>query len=245
MHERILSFGLICGFGFLLVVSLVASAAIAALGQWWGGLFGGWELLAQVFNFVVSFALVTAMFAFIYRFMPHVRLQWHDVWIGAVVTAFLFTVGKQAIGLYLGKSTVVSGFGAAGSLAVLLLWVYYSAQIFLMGAEFTRAYAHTFGSRQAHPPQENSPLATTNPYPAPVAASQTAAPRAPEQRLGPVAVRVQRHLMPAIGAAAALGALTAWGLAWRASSRATPTASRASPRSRAMHPLRFRSSSSV
>jgi membrane protein len=223
LRSRILSFGLICGFGFLLLVSLVASAAIAALGHWWDGLFGGWELLAQGVNFVVSYVLVTAMFAFIYRFMPHVRVEWHDVWIGAAVTALLFTVGKQLIGLYLGKSSVVSGFGAAGSLAVLLLWVYYSAQIFLFGAEFTRAFAHAFGSRRAKAQAEVAALATTSPYPEPVPAQAAAAvagmPAADrrgrvrgvrERQFGKLATGVQRHLVPALGAAAALGAIVAW-----------------------------------
>jgi membrane protein len=149
LRSRLLSFGMILGIGFLLLVSLVVGAALAALGKWWGPLFGGWTLLADVFNVAVSFGLVTAMFAMIYKMMPRVRIQWHDVWIGALVTAALFTVGKYLIGLYIGKSGVASGFGAAGSLVVLLLWVYYSAQIFLMGAEFTWVYAHTFGSLNA------------------------------------------------------------------------------------------------
>ncbi len=145
---RLLSFGMILGIGFLLLVSLIASAAISALGKFWGPLFGDWEVLAHLFDIVLSYGVVTAMFALIYRYMPDVRIEWHDVWIGAAVTALLFTIGKFAIGLYLGKSSVASSFGAAGSLAVLLLWVYYSAQIFLFGAEFTAAWAHVYGSRR-------------------------------------------------------------------------------------------------
>ena len=148
LRARLLSFGMILGIGFLLLISLVISAAISALGDWWGPLFGAWETLAQVVNFAASFALVTVMFALIYRFMPDKRIEWHDVWIGAAVTALLFTIGKTLIGLYIGKSSVTSGFGAAGSLAVLLLWVYYSAQIFLLGAEFTWVYTHRYGSRR-------------------------------------------------------------------------------------------------
>ena len=146
LRARVLSFGLILGVGFLLIASLVVSAGLSALGKWWAPIFGGWEVLAQVVNFAVSFGLVTVVFAMIYKIMPRVHIQWQDVWIGAGVTALLFTVGKFAIGLYIGRSGVASGFGAAASLVVLLLWVYYSAQIFLLGAEFTWVYAHTFGS---------------------------------------------------------------------------------------------------
>ena len=143
---RLLSFGMIMGIGFLLMVSLVASAALSALGRWWAPAFGGWALLAQAVNFIVSFGMVTAGFAFIYKLMPRVRVAWRDVWVGAAVTALLFTIGKHLIGLYIGTSSVASGFGAAGSLGVVLVWVYYSAQIFLLGAEFTWVYAHSHGS---------------------------------------------------------------------------------------------------
>lgn len=146
VHSRLLSFGLILGVGFLLMVSLVASAGMAALGKWTGPRLASWEIAATAVNFVISYALVAVMFALIYKIVPRVRIAWRDVWIGALVTALLFNVGKLLIGLYIGKSGVASVFGAAGSLVVLLLWVYYSAQIFLLGAEFTWAYAHTFGS---------------------------------------------------------------------------------------------------
>lgn len=146
VRVRLLSFGLIMGIGFLLMVSLVASAALAALGKWWAPVFGGWATLAQAVNFVFSFGMVTVIFAMIYKIMPRVQVQWRDVWVGAAVTALLFTVGKHLIGLYIGKSSVASGYGAAGSLVVLLVWVYYSAQIFLLGAEFTWVYARKYGS---------------------------------------------------------------------------------------------------
>ncbi|HMC15235.1 MAG TPA: YihY/virulence factor BrkB family protein [Albitalea sp.] len=146
LRSRLLSFGMILGIVFLLLVSLVVGAVLAALGKWWDPLFGGWTVLASIFNLAIDFGLTTALFAMIYKLMPRVHIQWHDVWVGALVTAALFTVGKYLIGLYIGKSGVASSFGAAGSLVVLLLWVYYSAQIFLMGAEFTWVYAHTFGS---------------------------------------------------------------------------------------------------
>ncbi len=148
LRARVLSIGMIMAIGFLMLVSLAASAAIAALGQWSTSWIGDWEWLAQALNFALSFGIVTALFALIYRFMPQAHIRWRDVWIGAVVTALLFTVGKFLIGLYIGKSAVTSGFGAAGSLAVLLVWVYYSAQVFLLGAEFTVVYAHAYGSRQ-------------------------------------------------------------------------------------------------
>jgi membrane protein len=147
IRVRLWAFGMVLGLGFLLLISLVISAAIAALGKWWAGWFGGWLLLVQVINFVVSFAIITGAFAMIYKFLPRVTVAWHDVWIGAAVTALMFSIGKFLIGLYLGRSSVASGFGAAGSLVVLLIWVYYSAQIFLLGAEFTRLYAHRRGSR--------------------------------------------------------------------------------------------------
>jgi membrane protein len=148
LRTRILSIGMIFAMGFMLLVSLAASAAFDAFAAWSTSALNGWESLAQAINSVVSFVLTTALFAMIYRFMPQATIEWRDVGIGALVTAFLFSIGKYAIGLYIGKSALASGFGAAGSLAVLLAWVYYSAQIFLFGAEFTWAYAHAFGSRQ-------------------------------------------------------------------------------------------------
>ena len=146
IRARLLSFGMILGIAFLLIVSLVLSAAVAALGRWWSGAFGSWEVLAQVVNLVVGYLVTTLAFAMIYKIMPRVKIRWHDVWLGAAVTALLFTVGRFLIGLYLGKSGIASGFGAAGSLIIILVWVYYSAQIFLLGAEFTWVYARTFGS---------------------------------------------------------------------------------------------------
>jgi membrane protein len=147
LRTRLLSFGLVLGLGFLLLVSLVISAALAALGSRWGSAVNGWEPTLQLLNLAVSFALEMGLFAMIYKLMPRARIAWRDVWIGAGVTALLFEVGKLLIGLYLGKSSVASGFGAAGSVVVLLVWVYYSAQIFLLGAEFTWVYAHHHGSK--------------------------------------------------------------------------------------------------
>lgn len=148
VRSRLLSFGMILAIGFLLIVSLVASAGLTALGRWWGPLLAGWYVLAVVVNACVAFLLVAAMFALIYKVMPRVQVLWKDVWIGALFTAVLFTLGKSLIGLYVGRSGVTSGFGAAGSLVVVLLWIYYSAQIFLIGAQFTWVYANVFGSRR-------------------------------------------------------------------------------------------------
>jgi membrane protein len=151
LRARVLSFGLILGLGFLLVVSLVVSAALSALQKWWSAWFGGWEIALQAINLVSSLGLMTLMFAMIYKIMPRVRVAWSDVWIGALVTAGLITIGRVAIGMYLGTGMVTSGFGAAGSLVAVLVWVYNSAQIFLLGAEFTWVYAHARGSRRNVP----------------------------------------------------------------------------------------------
>jgi membrane protein len=153
VRARLLSFGMILGIAFLLVVSLVFSAVVAALGKWWSGVLGEWALLAQLFDLIVGFVLTTTVFAMIYKTMPRVSVKWHDVWLGAVVTSVLFTAGRSLIGMYIGRSNLASGFGAAGSLIVVFAWVYYSAQIFLLGAEFTWIYAKTFGSMQDLQPQ--------------------------------------------------------------------------------------------
>ena len=150
LRTRLLSFGLVLGLGFLLTVSLVVSAALAALGQWWGSWIQGWEVLLEILNFAVALAIFTVLFAMIYKIMPRARISWRDVWTGAAVTALLFTAGKVGVGLYLGKSALASGFGAAGSLVLLIAWVYYSAQIFLLGAEYTWVFANRRGSRAGH-----------------------------------------------------------------------------------------------
>lgn len=149
LRTRLLSFVLVLGLGFLLLVSLVVSAAIAAFGKWWDGLFEGREAFLYALNFSISFMIATLLFAMIYKFMPRARIAWRDVWVGAVVTSLLIEIGKLLIGLYLGTISVTSGFGAAGSLVVLLVWVYFSAQIFLLGAEFTWVYTHEYGSKAA------------------------------------------------------------------------------------------------
>ena len=170
LRKRVLSLSMLLVLGFLLLVSLVLSAAIVAIGDWFGPIFGKLRWLLEALNFVVSFGVVTALFAMIYKILPSVRIGWMDVWIGAAVTALLFTVGKFLIGLYLGKSGVTSGFGAAGSVVVLLVWVYYSAQIFLLGAEFTSIYAYRFGSRRGEP----DPRAPAHAIPAPPSVGEQA-----------------------------------------------------------------------
>ena len=146
LQTRMVSFGLILGVAFLLMVSLSVSAGIAAFGSWAGGMLPGSELLLQALNMTISVCIATLLFAMIYKLMPSATIAWRDVWIGAGVTAVLFEVGKLLIGLYLGKSGVTESFAAAGSLVVLLAWVYYAAQVFLLGAEFTKVYADEHGS---------------------------------------------------------------------------------------------------
>jgi membrane protein len=158
LRGRVLSFSMILVIGFLLLVSLVLSAAIVAIGDWWGPWFGKMRWLLEALNFVVSFVVVTALFAMIYKMLPRVRIAWRDVWTGAAVTALLFTAGKFLIGLYIGKSGVSSGFGAAGSVVVLLVWVYYSSQIFLLGAEFTAIFAYRHGSLRGVAPAAVPPI---------------------------------------------------------------------------------------
>jgi len=159
LQTRLLSLGLVLGIGFLLLVSLVLSAGLAALEKWSAPWFVGWGHLAQVLNFAISFLLVATIFAMIYKWMPRQRVAWSDVAVGAVITALLFTVGKTLIGLYIGRSGVASPFGAAASLVVLLLWVYYSAQVFLLGAELTWVYTQRHGSLRGKVPDPASAAA--------------------------------------------------------------------------------------
>jgi membrane protein len=152
LMQRLISFGLVLGFGFLLLTSLVVSTALAAVNTYMGNAFPGVAVLWEALNVIVSLIVITLLFAMIYKVLPDVRLTWSDVWVGALVTAGLFTIGKFLIGLYLGASSFASTYGAAGSVVVVLVWVYYSSQIILLGAEFTRAYVEQFGPRP--PPVE-------------------------------------------------------------------------------------------
>ncbi len=188
LRTRVLSFGMILGIAFLLMVSLVLSAVVAALGDWWG---------LHALDLGISFAITTILFALIYKVIPRVHIAWRDVWVGAAVTAALFAIGKWLIGLYIGRTSVASAFGAAGSLVVLMLWVYYSAQIFLLGAEFTRLYAGQHGSRAAEAPRVTTHLPAHVPV-QPAANS----PIAPES---PVAVISKLGAALALGVGASLG----------------------------------------
>jgi membrane protein len=157
IRSRLLSFGMVLFVGFLLTVSLAVSAAVSALGQ---AMFAEMEIVLQLMTFVLSFAIATVLFAMIYKVLPNVRIDWEDVWLGAAITALLFEVGKFLIGLYIGKNSVVSSFGAAGPFVVVMLWIYYSTQIFLLGAEFTFAHASARDPRlrrQAQKASGNAP----------------------------------------------------------------------------------------
>lgn len=147
IRSRVLSFGMILVLGFLLLVSLVISAFLSSLGVYVIHLTTKAQILLQIINVLISIVVIAFLFAMIFKFLPDVSIKWRDVWIGSVVTAILFSIGKVLIGLYLGKSTIASSYGAAGSLAILLLWVYYSAQILFFGAEFTRAEVNMRGAR--------------------------------------------------------------------------------------------------
>lgn len=154
IKTRFLSFTMILGIGFLLLVSLVVTAALSALGNMMLSMLPGSQVLMQVVNFLVSFLVITLLFVLMYKFLPDAKIAWKDVFLGAAVTSLLFTIGKMAIGIYLGNSNVTSAFGAAGSLIVLLVWVYYSGQILFFGAEFTQVYANRYG--QGVVPKENA-----------------------------------------------------------------------------------------
>jgi membrane protein len=146
VRTRLLSLGLVLALAFLLIVSLIVSAVLSALGSWASGLLPEWEILLQISNILVGLVFTTILFAMIYRFMPNASVAWRDVWTGAAVTAVLFEIGKILIGLYIGKASIASSYTAAGSLVVVLIWVYYAAQVFLLGAEFTWVYANQHGS---------------------------------------------------------------------------------------------------
>jgi membrane protein len=146
IRDRILSFGFILVVGFLLLVSLLLTAAIAFVGKQFGAMVPGMEAVIQLLNAILSLAVITLLFAMMFKILPDANIAWRDVWIGAFITALLFTIGKFALGFYLGRSGVASSYGAAGSLIVLLLWVYYSSQIVFFGAEFAQVYANRFGS---------------------------------------------------------------------------------------------------
>ncbi|MEA3188055.1 MAG: rane protein [Chthoniobacter sp.] len=149
IKNRFLSFSMVFGIGFLLLVSLLISAGIAALGTILQGAVPGFETAAQLANFLISIVIIAVLFAMLFKLLPDTPIGWRDVWIGAFATSAMFTIGKFLLGLYLGRSAVVSSYGAAGSLIVVLSWVYYSSLILLFGAEFTEVYSRHHGTRKA------------------------------------------------------------------------------------------------
>ena len=170
LRERFLSLAMVLGVGFLLLVSLVLDTAVSALGKFAGNRLPGGEALWHGIELLLSFGVVTVLFAMIFRFLPDIRIAWRDVWLGAAFTALLFVVGKFALGFYLGKKATASSYGAAGSLVVLLLWVYYSAQILFFGAEVTQVYARRRGSLGSAQPEPSRSAAESRPALAPAVA---------------------------------------------------------------------------
>ena len=150
IRKRLLSFGMVLVIGFLLLVSLIVSAVLAGISKLEISPLPGFTPLWQFLNFGVSFGFISLLFALIYKYLPDAKIRWKDVWVGAIITALLFSLGKYLIGLYLGRGSFGSAYGAAGSLIVFLAWVFYSAQILLFGAEFTQVYARKYG-RQIRP----------------------------------------------------------------------------------------------
>jgi membrane protein len=218
LRARLFSLGLILGLGFLLMVSLAVSAGLAAFGSYLGALLPEQELVLQVLNIAISLSIETVLFAAIFKWMPTTPIAWRDVIVGAFVTAVLFEVGKLLIGLYIGKSALSSSFAGAGALVILVAWVYYAAQIFLLGAEFTKVYAHAHGSaRGAAPetgPQLNRAAADPNATGRQSAAESVAVAAAKAEGL-PARVpgaRANAARVPAwgLGAAWAAGAFMGW-----------------------------------
>jgi membrane protein len=150
VKERLFSFALVLAIGFILVVSLAVSAWITAIGAWSASILPVHQIILQVLNFIVSFVIITLLFSAIYKFLPDIRLEWRDVILGGAVTSLLFTIGKLALGIYLVRAGIASSYGAAASIVALLVWVYYSAQIFFLGAELTKTFANWYGSEPSH-----------------------------------------------------------------------------------------------
>jgi len=160
LRTRLISFALVLGIGFLLLVSLLIDAGLSAVSAYIEPNFSGATAILRFLNSLVAFAIAVLLFAMIFKLLPNVDITWNDVWIGSLVTALLFTIGKFLIGYYLGKSNIASSYGAAASVITILLWIYYSSLILLFGAEFTKVYVERHGSRSAEGGQsliENEP----------------------------------------------------------------------------------------
>ncbi|WP_286616352.1 YihY/virulence factor BrkB family protein [Variovorax sp. J22R115] len=212
LRARVFSFGLILGLAFLLMVSLLVSTGLAAFGNFIGGLVPGQEILLQALNMVVSIGVTTVLFAMIFKFMPTTKVEWRDVWMGAIVTAVLFEIGKALIGLYLGKSGMANSFAGAGSLVLLLAWVYYAAQIFLLGAEFTKVYAMEHGSAASGPTAPESRVeAEAKRLPSAPLPDYAGLARSAEMQQE-VDLRVSRAFSALLPKLAALGVMTALGV---------------------------------
>ncbi len=197
LRERLASFATVLVVGFLLLVSLVLSAALSLLEV--KGAFPGSGVLLQVLNNAISLAVITVLFALIFKYLPdaHPPVSWKDVWVGAFITSALFTVGKFGLGLYLGRGTIGSAYGAAGSLVLLLVWVYYSAQILFFGAELTQVYARKHGSRLGAPARE--PTTAADEEPSPKDAGRVARPKTEPERSRPQAPAAARTSGPSEG----------------------------------------------
>jgi len=148
IYSRFLSFSMVMAIAFILMISLIFSAALSAINKWWASDLTAWLYLADIINIILGFLLSTLMFAMIFKILPRVKVAWYEVIAGAVITSVLFTCGKYLIGLYIGNSGILTGYGPTGSLVAMMIWVYYSAQIFLFGAEITWVYSHEFGQRK-------------------------------------------------------------------------------------------------
>jgi membrane protein len=147
IFKRLLSFSMLLGIGFLLLVALVVSAGLSAINEYLSAIPLFSNLVLQILNLIISLGLITLLFALIFKFIPDIEISWRNVWLGAAITAIFFTIGKQLIGLYLGRSDVGNTFGAAGSMALIMIWVYYSSQILFLGAEFTQVVAKKTGKQ--------------------------------------------------------------------------------------------------
>ena len=206
VKARAASLGLVATMGFLLLTSLVVSAALHALGTYINAYLPGAELLLQVLNFIVSLAMVSLLFGAIYKILPDRQLSWRDVGVGAVVTALMFTLGKTLIGLYIGSSSVASSYGAASAFVIVLVWIYYSSQIFLLGAEFTKVWASHHGSAEAFAARTGAPPPPTPCRPGNRGAERAGASHLRAQQGGRVRDRRPGHAGPGRPVAAGQGA---------------------------------------
>lgn len=199
LKQKLFSFGMVLSVGFLLLVSLILSAGLALIGKFFGQIVPVPVPILESVNFLVSFAVITVLFALLFKFVPARPISWRDVRVGAILTALLFTIGKFLLGLYLGKASVGSAYGAAGSLVAVIVWVYYSAQIFFFGAEFTRVYADAHAARKPAPttPQVSAPANENVPAPLPVPRESLSSPSVPGPALPPTVTPAARWAPPA------------------------------------------------